>query len=241
MDKSIVTGLVHKVIGDVPVAFVSESDMAMTVHAIDVGVSIVAGTGSSCRSIDEKGKTAYSGGFGPQFGDEGSGYWIARQAIVSVARAEDGRAPATDLRERLFAHFEILRLTDILRECNANGHVSVPRIAAFAPVVMECARGGDEAARGICRAAGRELGRLVIAACSRVHIRRRPVPVAPTGGVFNGGPLVLGSMRSILRASGIEYDVRSPVFEPARGLIAWMVKRRNNAPADRLAFPGREV
>ena len=47
-----------------------------------------------------RGEAARAGGWGHMIGDEGSGYWIGREALAAVMRASDGRGPATRLTAR---------------------------------------------------------------------------------------------------------------------------------------------
>jgi N-acetylglucosamine kinase-like BadF-type ATPase len=44
---------------------------------------------------EQAGEAARAGGWGHMVGDEGSGYWIGREAVAAVMRASDGRGPAT--------------------------------------------------------------------------------------------------------------------------------------------------
>ena len=50
-----------------------------------------------------------TGGFGPQFDDLGSGYWIGREGIAAVLRAEHGGGPATRLRDAVPATEALLK------------------------------------------------------------------------------------------------------------------------------------
>ena len=61
------------------------------------GVLLVAGTGSVAFGRSPQGTTARCGGWGPVFGDEGSGAWIGRRALSIVTAAADGRESPTAL------------------------------------------------------------------------------------------------------------------------------------------------
>ena len=71
------------VLNDVAVAF--EGALAGT-----EGVLILAGTGSMAWARGANGSTR-SGGWGDAFGDEGSAYWIGREALGLVSMHVDGR------------------------------------------------------------------------------------------------------------------------------------------------------
>src|SRR6476660_7738924 len=56
---------------------------------IDPGILLIAGTGSIVIGR-EKDRTMFRvGGWGPHFGDEGSGFWIGREAVRAALRSID--------------------------------------------------------------------------------------------------------------------------------------------------------
>ena len=65
------------------------------------GIVTIAGTGSIAFGRNAAGQTARVGGWGYIFGDEGSGFDIARQALRAALRAEEGWGPPTALRRAL--------------------------------------------------------------------------------------------------------------------------------------------
>ena len=67
------------------------------------GVLALAGTGSMAVTIDRDGVYRRSGGFGHDFGDEGSAYWIGRKALQIASWAVDGRRDAPDFLDRMTA------------------------------------------------------------------------------------------------------------------------------------------
>src|SRR5262249_9170650 len=71
------------------------------------GIVIIAGTGSIVYGKNAAGRAARAGGWGHMIGDEGSGYWIGREALAAVMRATDGRGPATRLAGDILAFFEV--------------------------------------------------------------------------------------------------------------------------------------
>ncbi|MBI5092662.1 MAG: hypothetical protein HZB26_09505 [Candidatus Hydrogenedentes bacterium] len=231
LDLKLVTLAIRSVFGRVRISCISEGDIALALHDLEAGVSLVAGTGSSCRALNEKGEHTSCGGFGPQFGDEGSGYWIGREAIAAVVRARDGRGPKTKLTKRLMAYLRISDLWRIHENPNGSGHLFPPRVAGFTPQVFDAARDGDAVARGICRSAGRELAGLVVAATRQARIRRRPIPLVLTGGVFRGEDLILRPFKQVLRESGLKFQIYPPVTEPAMGIVKLLARQRQRKSA----------
>ena len=56
------------------------------------GIVVISGTGSIAYGRNAGGAAAGPGGWGHVIGDEGSGYWIGRQALAAVVREVDGLA-----------------------------------------------------------------------------------------------------------------------------------------------------
>ncbi len=226
MVKELVAELVREMLGDVPIVITSEAAVALACYELRAGVSLVAGTGASCVALNEQGKGAACGGFGPQFGDEGSGYWLGREAIAAAMREHDGRGPKTALSRALCAFYQIGHIMEIYSFRDQGGHVSGPKVASCVPVVFETARAGDAVARAVCRRAGHALGHTVVATVKRAGIVERPVPVVLTGGVFHGGGLLLTPLKRVLRRSGMEFRVFPVVTEPGEGIFKIIEQQR---------------
>jgi N-acetylglucosamine kinase-like BadF-type ATPase len=62
------------------------------------GIITISGTGSIALGRNAEGRGARAGGWGYVFGDEGSGFDVARQAVRAALRMEEGWGPATCLR-----------------------------------------------------------------------------------------------------------------------------------------------
>jgi N-acetylglucosamine kinase-like BadF-type ATPase len=70
------------------------NDVALVLPAAGVGdgIAVVAGTGSNCVGR-HAGRERAVGGWGYLLGDEGSGYWIVKQAVRELLRRHDDEAP----------------------------------------------------------------------------------------------------------------------------------------------------
>ena len=71
------------------------------------GILLISGTGSVAYGRGPTGKMARCGGWGPQFGDEGSGGWIGRRALSIVSAASDEREPETALLGVILTHLQM--------------------------------------------------------------------------------------------------------------------------------------
>ncbi|WP_020502193.1 N-acetylglucosamine kinase [Sciscionella marina] len=176
------------VLSDVEIAFASATGAPS-------GTALVAGTGSIAVGVREHRKVRLAGGYGWLLGDEGSGFWLGREAIRAcldtllrddgelgpLARAvyEQAVGPLT-----LEHGFDRRRAqsSEVITAANADSPI---RVARFAPLVSEAALAGDESAIRILDAAVEHLVRLAMTARGT-----DTGPVVLTGGLIGpGGPL----------------------------------------------------
>jgi glucosamine kinase len=130
------------------------------------GHLVYSGTGSIGIHIDARGQVHRVGGRGSLLGDEGSGYWIARQALAAVWQAEDeapGSSAASGLAQGLFAQlggsdWDTTRRFVHRAERGEFGNLSLA--VAEAALGHNLAYPPDPVALRILQQAGRELARL---------------------------------------------------------------------------------
>ena len=181
------------------------------------GLALICGTGSIAFGRGPAGRFARAGGWGYLLGDEGSGYAIGLAALRAVARAADGRAPATALTGALLSHWALAAPQDLIRRVYREG-TSPSDIAGLAARVDEIAAGGDTVAEGILRDAGRELALALLAVADRLALRG-PVACALAGGLIVHSSALLREALAAAAEQGLLLDPVSRVEEPARGAI----------------------
>ncbi len=147
-----------------------------------VGVVLISGTGSIALGRDASGRRARSGGWGHILGDEGSGYYIAQQALQAVVRSSDGRGPQTALRERILQAWNLRDTDELIGE--VYGEPEKSKIASLSSCVMITARGGDQVAASILQQAARELALAVHAVCQALNFSQQEIPLALGGGLL---------------------------------------------------------
>jgi N-acetylglucosamine kinase-like BadF-type ATPase len=188
------------------------------------GISVVAGTGSIAYGEFE-GRRARAGGWGELFGDEGSAYWIAREALTLFSRMSDGRAPRSSLYGLIRAHFS---LHDDLELCAAiYGPPPLARseIAALAPLVARAARAGDAAAQRLFEAAARELAAQVHAVRDQLGVApQTPLPVSYSGGMFRMDGLLQAQLEAVLQCGDRRYEFLAPRLPPSAGAALYAAK-----------------
>ena len=196
------------------VELVSDGDIALY-GATDgrPGIVVISGTGSIAVGMNRHGKRVSAGGWGPVAGDEGSGSWIARRALQSVARATDGRGPKTALTEAACEFFQVATADDLSTAIYAPT-ITNDRIAGFSKRVIQAAEEGDEVALEILRDAGKELGRAAVTVIHKLKMDHERFQVAFIGGVFSAGELVTKTLREQLMKQAPKAFIDNPSFSP---------------------------
>lgn len=191
------------------------------------GVVVIAGTGSVACGVNARGRRVYAGGWGPVAGDEGSGAWIARQALRAIAQASDGRGPRTSLMAAACAYFHVT-LPDDLATAIYAPTITNERLAGFGKQVIEAAKAKDSVARQIMAEAGSELGAAAAAVIRNLKLEPERFQVAYVGGVFLAArELVLGPMRGQVKNLAPNAFLAPPRISPAVA-AARMARERQN-------------
>ena len=205
------------------------------------GIVVIAGTGSVACGLNARGEVVYSGGWGPTFGDEGSGYDIARRALMAAAADVDGRGRPTALTAQICHWFAVsspMELLSIIYRHDQPG--GSPQIASLAQLVVSVAEQGDPVAGEILRHAGTELGRAVVAVIQRLQMTRMAFRVAYVGSVFQAGELILKPLRQAVTTVAPRAWVTAPLYPPAVG-AAMLAEQRLAVPELQFSHGGARM
>src|SRR5216684_7468778 len=145
--QEVVSGQIY-VVGDHVIAH-------RTAFGTSPGVLVIAGTGSIAFGRNQSGESARAGGWGPIVSDEGSGFWIGKEAVAAALRSYD-LGQSNGLLSSIAACWKIAP-EEVARFANT---CSGPKLAELATPITAAAETGDDAARQIADRAGRELASL---------------------------------------------------------------------------------
>jgi N-acetylglucosamine kinase-like BadF-type ATPase len=145
------------------------------------GILVIAGTGSIALGWDGE-RFARAGGHGFLLGDEGSAYWIGREAVRAALRFDE-QAGGSELIHRIVTQATGSDLDVLISEVHVHP-ADRGRLASLAPAVTAIA-GHDPEARRIVRYAAEHLAALA----ASIRRRLRPLPVAGAGGVFRAAEI----------------------------------------------------
>ena len=133
---------------------------------IDPGVLLIAGTGSIVIGRDKDRSMFRVGGWGPYFGDEGSGFWIGREAVRVALRSLDSQSP-TGFTEQISMGLGLKSISEVVGAW-AGGKIGVPDIAGLFSCVVDFYPA--EPSRQILTEAAAHLRSLVELAARRVGL-----------------------------------------------------------------------
>lgn len=176
-------GLLGGLVPGARVLVVTDARLVLAAAGLDAGVALVAGTGSIAFARGAGGREARAGGWGHLLGDEGSGYWIVREAVRQALRAADAGEAPSPLHRALFAEAgaaSALELGHLLHDERDPG-----RWAALAPHVVAWTD-RDPAAAAIVRRGAAGLTGLALRV--RERLGEPSLPVVLAGGLLLGTP-----------------------------------------------------
>ena len=161
------------------------------------GILLIGGTGSAVIGRCADGTRCKAGGWGPGIGDEGSGFWIGREAVRRAFHSLDREVPTT-LMEAIRTAWGVKDLGEIVAFANAQPG---PDLSALTPAVVACAEAGDSVAAAILKDAGVELTRQVAVVWAKMRAHGEiSAGVAYTGSVVEKIAVARESMRTQIAA-----------------------------------------
>ena len=173
------------------------------------GVVLIAGTGAIAYGVNARGEARRADGWGYLVGDEGSARWIGVEGLRAIAQADDGRGPATELKERLLTYVGLQNASQLVTLVYADDF-DAPRLAGLAPLVSQAAQAGDAVAQDILREAGRRLSHSVGAVIRGLKMKDAAFEAVLLGGVLRARYMV----RETVVAELGQIAPRAHVVEP---------------------------
>jgi glucosamine kinase len=210
------------------VVIVNDARLVLAAAGVTDGIACIAGTGSIAVGV-VAGREERAGGWGYLLGDEGSGYWITRQAVRELADRNDSHRPLGPLGATVFEATGCPDFTSLFQLWYDRR--SPDAWAALAPVVLD---GADPFARDVTAAAATALAAIVASVHDRLGCPAG-LPVLLAGGLLTHHE---GLARSTLAAlsSSVPSVEASVASEPP---VAGAVRLALQAASGTLPGPGR--
>ncbi len=181
------------------------------------GVAVTCGAGINCVGVGPDGQTTRFLALGEETGDWGGGEALGMQALWLAMRAEDGRGAQTMLREAVTRHFSVPEVRDVAIGVH-RGTIARDKLLELAPVLLEVAGGGDDAARGVVRQLADEVCVMALTAIRRLGLAGVAVPVVLGGSLLAAAnPLLTDAIATGLAAGAPAAVMRIVDVPPVAG------------------------
>ncbi|MBM2846837.1 MAG: putative N-acetylglucosamine kinase [Bacteroidetes bacterium] len=184
------------------------------------GVVIIAGTGSIVTGKTERREVITVGGWGRILGDEGSGYYIGREALRLVTLVLDGRGGSTKLKE-LFARKLNWQTRDDLITAVYQDKFELSKLA---PLVMEAASDHDLVSQRLLQQAASHLADQARVIVMKMGILRK-VGLVMCGGLIDHETVYGNTLHLKIMKMLPQVDVRPPMHSPAHGAVLMAIER----------------
>ncbi len=182
------------------------------------GILLIAGTGSIVFAHDGHERIFRSGGWGHRFGDEGSGFWIGKQAIKSVLKMQDGRGESTLLAKLILEKFKFTKIEDLYNWAYSESY-SVDDVGALAAVVDKAFCLGDAVSKQILDGAVEELLLLVKTAIENANIQQDEFDLILQGGVFQNNDYIKNQVHQRIQQNFSNVNIITTTEEPIRNIV----------------------
>lgn len=213
-DAAALAALIAPHVPGARITVVHDSRLLLAAGRASTGVAVIAGTGSAAWGRNAEGEEARAGGWGYLLGDEGSGYWLGREAVRYSLRRMNQGLPVDQLTAALLESCGVddpNRLISLFHSPDTGRRFW----AQQARPVVEAAAAGHVASQALLDQAGSDLAALAAQALGKLKIDG---PVILGGGLgMNVAPLQ-DAFRKHLAAAGVT-DVRVLDQEPVFGVL----------------------
>lgn len=197
---AVMTAALRKALAPMPIHIVNDVEVGWAgALNCSAGIHLVAGTGSIAFGKNEAGQAMRCGGWNELFGDEGSCYWIGREAMSIYTKEADGRLPKSALYEIVRQALAITNDMDFIDLVIKQYAPYRDKVASFQRYAAQAAAAGDPAAMYLYERAAKELAMMVGALCQKLHFPDGAV-VSYSGGLFHTGERVLSPLRKEVTA-----------------------------------------
>jgi N-acetylglucosamine kinase-like BadF-type ATPase len=196
-------------------------------------VAVGWGTGTNGVGRNAEGEEIRLPALGWISGDWGGGGDLAQEAVRVVARAHDGRGPATVLTDLVTRALgtsgpeEMIRMlyfrerqAEERRQRGEEEDDDGPRVLDVAPLVFRAAGAGDSVADELVARAAEEVAVTAVALLRRLGLMVRHADVVLGGSIFKGdGAILVHAVAKRLRVDAPNARVVVPTTEPVVGAL----------------------
>ena len=219
-DAAALAALIEPHVPGARITVVHDSRLLLAAGNASTGVAVIAGTGSAAWGRNADGGEARAGGWGYLLGDEGSGYWLGREAVRHSLRRMNQGLPVDQLTAALLASCGADTPNRLIAQFHSPD-TGRRFWAQQARHVVEAAAAGHPASQELLEQAGRDLAALALQVLQQLGI---PGPVILGSGLgMNVVPLQEAFRRHLAKA-GVT-DVRILDQDPVFGVLQLLAEQ----------------
>jgi N-acetylglucosamine kinase-like BadF-type ATPase len=219
-DAAALAALIEPHVPGARITVVHDSRLLLAAGNASTGVAVIAGTGSAAWGRNADGGEARAGGWGYLLGDEGSGYWLGREAVRHSLRRMNQGLPVDQLTAALLQSCGVDHPNKLIALFHSPD-TGRRFWAQQARHVVEAAAAGHLASQELLEQAGRDLAALALQVLQQLGI---PGPVILGSGLgMNVVPLQEAFRRHLAKA-GVT-DVRILDQDPVFGVLQLLAEQ----------------
>ncbi|MGG1517130.1 BadF/BadG/BcrA/BcrD ATPase family protein [Paenibacillus oryzisoli] len=197
-------------------------------HDSEVGIIVIAGTGSICFGKNKAGESVRSGGYGHLIDDEGSGYAIGRDLLSATVQAHDGRIPETVISGMVYEQLGLATVQEIVGFVYSKS-TNKKDIAALAPILSKACELGDSAARAIAAKHAAALASMAVPVIEKLSMQTGSLAMAGSVLINNGD--IRRAFAEILKERYPELSCIEAKKDAASGAVRMALNRLEAAQA----------
>ncbi|RAN79102.1 ATPase [Bacillus sp. SRB_336] len=224
-DAGALRALIGPFVPGAAITVVHDTRLLLAAGGASTGVAVIAGTGSAAWGTNAQGAEARAGGWGYLLGDEGSGYWLGREAVRHTLHQMDLGAEPDGLARGLLEYCKLKSPPELI----GHFHSGTTRRywAAASPVVVAAAANGHSGALAMVDRAGADLAAMAHQVAAQLGVAG---PIVLGSGLGSNVPALQESFKRHLAARGLD-DVRILDKDPIYGVPLLVAQK---------AAPGRK-
>ena len=213
-DAAALAALIAPHVPGAKITVVHDSRLLLAAGGASTGVAVIAGTGSAAWGKNSRGGEARAGGWGYLLGDEGSGYWLGREAVRHSLRRMNQAMEPDELTRALLDSCGLDHPNKLIALFHSP-ETGRRYWAQRARLVVDAADAGHAASLQLVDQAGRDLAAMAEQTLRQLGLEG---PVILGSGLGMNVPRLQEAFRAALAAAGIT-DVRVLQQEPVFGVL----------------------
>lgn len=178
------------------------------------GVVIIAGTGSIVMGKTDHNDLLTVGGWGRFLGDEGSGFYIGREALRAVTLHMDRRGETSKLKGKFAEAFQWHTRADIIHAVYQDKF----DLARLAPLVLDAAAENDLVSQKLLQNAALQLAEQARVVVMQMGILRK-IGLVMLGGLIDHENVYSNTLHMKLMKLLPQVEVRQPLHPAAYGAV----------------------